>query len=328
MAVLCAVCFGQTNRPRTDPQDMVYPVNIIEVSRIFPTRARALAARAEKNQVEKERQDQAQQETEDRLQAEQDKKRWEQTTLNSIKFSYIQPGTFLMGSRQGADNEKPVHEVRIPQGFYMQTTEVTQAQWQLVMGTRPWFGEEYVREGDDYPAIYVSWDDVEEFLRKLNQLDPGKGYRLPTEAEWEYVCRAGTNTEYCFGNEETMLGTYAWYDKNAWDIGEKYAHRVAQKQPNAWGMYDMHGNVFEWCNDWYDEKYYHQVKNQTAVDPQGALSGSFRVFRGGSWNLGSGHCRSADRLSYLPDTRNHHLGFRLAAGRFLVEPSQEQRAGN
>ena len=145
------------------------------------------------------------------------------------------------------------------------------------MGTEPWWG----KEGPNYPATYVSWNDAVAYCKKLSEKE-GKTYRLPTEAEWEYACRAGTKTAWSFGNDEKVLGDYAWYEENADDIGEEYAHQVGLKKPNAFGLYDTHGNVFEWCHDYYEEDYYQQSPTN---DPQGPESGSFRVLRGGSWNF-------------------------------------------
>jgi formylglycine-generating enzyme required for sulfatase activity len=178
-----------------------------------------------------------------------------------MKLKLIPAGTFLMGSPEsetGRVTDEHQHNVAISKSFYMQTTEVTQRQWKAVMGTEPWKGQEYskyVKEGANYPASYVSWDDAVAYCKKLSEKER-KTYRLPTEAEWEYACRAGTETRWSFGDDENKLGDYAWYDKNAWDIDEKYAHQVGLKKSNAFGLYDMHGNVFEWCHDYYTLDYY------------------------------------------------------------------------
>ena len=189
----------------------------------------------------------------------------------------------------------------------MQTTEVTQGQWKAVMGTEPWKGEDYVKEGPDYPASYVSWDDAVAYCKKLSEKE-GKTYRLPTEAEWEYACRAGTQTTRSFGNDEKVLGDYAWYAKNAYDIDEKYAHQVGLKKPNAFGLYDMHGNALEWCHDYYEEDYYQQ---SPINDPLGPASGSLRVLRGGSWGNLTRRTRSAFRFWVDPDRFSRSGGFRL-----------------
>jgi sulfatase modifying factor 1 len=173
----------------------------------------------------------------------------------------------------------------------MQTTEVTQGQWKAVMDTEPWKGNIYVKEGANYAATWVSWDDAVAYCKKLSERE-GKTYRLPTEAEWEYACRAETTTTWSFGDDEKALGDYAWYRENARDIDEKYAHQVELKKPNAFGLYDMHGNVLEWCHDYYEEDYY---KQSPAKDPTGPTSGSSRVLRGGSWSYYSRNTRSAYR---------------------------------
>ena len=170
------------------------------------------------------------------------------------------------------NEEKPRHKVKISQAFFMGTTEVTQGQWRAVMGNNP---SSFSNCGDNCPVENVSWNDTQEFIQKLCQkegLIPCK-YRLPTEAEWEYSARAGGSTTYYWGNR--MDGAYAWYDGNS---GSK-THEVGTRKPNAWGLYDMTGNVWEWVQDWYDGGYYGKGD---AVDPRGASSGSDRVERGGS----------------------------------------------
>jgi sulfatase modifying factor 1 len=204
------------------------------------------------------------------------------TNTIGMHLQLIPAGTFTMGSPESeADREddETQHPVTISKPFYMQTTEVTQGQWKEVMETEPWKGKQLVKEGPDYPASWVSWDDAMAYCKKLSEQER-KTYRLPTEAEWEYACRAGTETRWSFGNDEKVLGDYAWWCVNAWDIDEKYAHQVRQKKPNAFGLYDMHGNVYEWCHDYYEEDYYKQSPEK---DPTGPTSGSFRVWRGGSW---------------------------------------------
>ena len=176
------------------------------------------------------------------------------------------------------------------------------------MGTEPWKGQECVKEGGDNAANWISWDDATAFCKALAK-KTGKPVRLPTEAEWEYACRGGTTTRYSFGDDDAKLGDYAWYDKNAWDVGEKYAHRVGQKKPNPWGLHDMHGNVYEWCSDWYDEKYY--SASGSAMDPTGPSTGKGRVLRGGSFSFDDCSCRSADRTWSDPGFRRGSLGFRV-----------------
>jgi formylglycine-generating enzyme required for sulfatase activity len=232
------------------------------------------------------------------------------TNTIGMKLKEIPAGTFTMGSpetEEGRYEDEHQHQITISKAFDMQTTEVTQGQWKAVMGTEPWKGGQYVKEGPDYPAVYVSWDDAVAYCKKLSEKE-SKTYRLPTEAEWEYACRAGTKTAWSFGDDEKKLGDYAWYNKNAWDVDEKYARQVGLKKPNAFGLYDMHGNVYEWCHDYYDEDYYKQSPEK---DPSGPPSGSYRVLRGGSWGGFSRYSRSANRGRTVAGRRRDDFGFRL-----------------
>jgi len=167
------------------------------------------------------------------------------------------------------------------------------------MGSNP---SHFNNGGDDCPVEQVSWDDAQEFIRKLNQKEGADNYRLPTEAEWEYACRAGSTTAYCFGDDESRLKEYAWYDKNS----DSKTHPVGLLKPNAWGLYDMHGNVWEWCQDWYGD-----YPSDAATDPIGATVGSYRVLRGGSWSYFARYCRAAYRDAYSPGGRRNYYGFRL-----------------
>ena len=216
----------------------------------------------------------------------------------TMKLVLIPAGKFMMGSPTGEKDrdydEGPRHEVTISKAFYMGVTEVTQAQWKSVMGTEPWSGRPYGKPGADHAACYISWNDTTSFCKALSK-KTGKTVRLPTEAEWEYACRAGSKAIFSFGDDGTKLGEYAWYDKNAYDKGEKYAHPVGRKKANAWGLYDMHGNVFEWCADWFDS-----YANAKLMDPQGPNIGSQRVCRGGGWGSGPANCRSASRFRSGP----------------------------
>jgi len=220
----------------------------------------------------------------------------------------IPAGEFMMGSSESeegrVDNETQ-HRVTLTKSFHLGRTEVTQGQWKVVMGTTPWQDRPRVKEDDDYAATYVSWTDAAEFCRKLSEKE-GVEYRLPTEAEWEYACRAGTTTAYSFGDDESQLGEYAWIKENTWDAGEKYAHTVGQKKPNPWGLYDMHGNMFEWCQDWLGK-----YPSGDVTDPVGPASGSHRVLRGGGWSLIARVCRSAVRYRLTPSSRLSILGFRV-----------------
>ncbi len=223
------------------------------------------------------------------------------TTMPLINMVYIPGGTFEMGcgswTNDCEDDEKPVHTVTVS-SLYMSSTEVTQDQWQAVMGTNP-----SIFKGDDLPVESVSWDDVQEFLTKLNQ-KTSQNYRLPTEAEWEYAARSGGKKEKYAGTNSN-LDEYAWYIKNS---GNK-THPVGQKKPNGLGLYDMSGNVWEWCSDWYDKDYY---KNSLGINPKGTYSGSLRVLRGGSWDNYDISCRLSFRKRNLPNIRSNYRGFRFA----------------
>ena len=227
----------------------------------------------------------------------------------------IQPGKFQMGAAGVAE---PITIVTITTGFWLGKTEVTQTQWQAVMGTNP-----SSFKGPDLPVEQVSWDEAMEFCRKLTERERAAGrlplgfsYTLPTEAQWEYACRAGTTGDYA-GD----LNAMAWFDQNSgvqyrynkklkyneWVSGTGSTHAVAMKQPNAWGLYDMHGNVWEWCADWYGD-----YPSGERVDYSGVASGSFRVYRGGGWYFTAASCRSAFRDWFVPGVRGGVLGFRLA----------------
>lgn len=235
--------------------------------------------------------------------------------VNSIgmKLKYIHQGEFWMGSpskkEDGNVYKSRQHLVKLIKGFYIGVTEVTQAQWIRIMKTRPWLGKEYVRDGDNYPTILVSWNDATEFCRKLSEKE-GRKYRLPTEAEWEYVCRAGTKTLFSFGNDKDddkdRLADYAWFEKNAWEDDEKFAHIVATRKPNPWGLYDIHGNMWEWCSDRQGDYPTSQV-----TDPKGPSSGKYRILRGGSWRSIRAFCSSADRFWNSIDFRGPYYGFRI-----------------
>ena len=229
-----------------------------------------------------------------------------------MEFVWIPPGVFQMGSPESEEgrssNEGPLHEVELSRGFWLGKYEVTQGEWESVMGETPWSGGSYVQEHPAHPAVHISWDDVQEFIGRLNAAAGDSLYRLPSEAEWEYACRAGTQTRWSFGNDTSQLGDYAWYYANAWNVGERYAHAVGTKLPNPWGLYDMHGNVWEWVQDWYGSSYY----NSPRVDPPGPTSGSSRVLRGGSFYRGAQDSRSAPRISASPGFRSGgDIGVRL-----------------
>jgi len=239
------------------------------------------------------------------------------SVTNSIGMELIEipAGTFTMGSPAGEKDRIEKNEaqvsVTLTQPFSLGKTEVTQGQFKKVMDTEPWNGEEFVQPDKDCPATYVDWDDATKFCQKLTAIERNAGklkaneeYRLPTEAEWEYACRAGTETAFSFGDDESKLGKYAWFNGNT--AGEQYAHKVGLKKPSPWGLHDMHGNVFEWCSDWYDSEL------SGGTDPIGPEEGSDRVNRGGSWWSDPGDCRSSDRSNGVPSIRDGDLGFRVA----------------
>jgi formylglycine-generating enzyme required for sulfatase activity len=223
------------------------------------------------------------------------------TWRNSLgmEFVLVPAGQFMMGADKGDDDEKPVHAVRLSKPFYLGQYEVTQGQWQAVMGSNP----SRFRGNPNLPVEQVTWEDVQAFMRKLNARESGTPYRLPTEAEWEYAARAGTTTDYSFGDDPRLLGEYAWYAENA----ERKTHPVGQKKANTWGLYDMHGNVWEWVQDWYSKPY----PSGSVTDPQGPASGAVRVYRGGSWITHARNCRVSYRNDQAPGGRVVYVGFRL-----------------
>ena len=203
----------------------------------------------------------------------------------TMDFVWIEPGSFAMGapdSEGGFANESPQHLVDISKGYFIGRTEVTQEQWESVRETRPWALKDGVEIGPDYPATYINWIDVQDFILRLNDEMGESIYRLPTEAEWEYSVRAGSESSWFFGEDETLLSTYAWYGG-----GANAPREVGTKQPNPWGLHDVHGNVWEWVQDWFGEDYYAE---SPFVDPAGPASGSKRVMRGGDYRIAAGAC--------------------------------------
>ena len=235
-------------------------------------------------------------------------------TVGGVSFTmvYVQGGSFTMGatSEQGSDaydNEKPTHRVTL-NSYYIGQTEVTQALWQAVMGNNP----SDFKGNLQRPVEYVSWDDCQSFIRKLNSLT-GQRFRLPTEAEWEYAARGGNKSRgYKYSGSNT-IDNVAWHDVNAYDVGSSSSnygtHPVATKSANELGIYDMSGNVWEWCQDRYDENYY---SRSPQTNPQGPSSGSYRVLRGGSWDYDARCCRVSFRIGDNPDYGSSGLGLRLA----------------
>lgn len=235
-----------------------------------------------------------------------------------MQLVWCAPGEFEMGSPLGEQNrrsnESPV-TVTLTRGFWLGKYEVTQEQFRRVVGKEPWKGKPNVMEGPRYPATYVNWYDADEFCRKVTEHERASGrlvvpgvYRLPTEAEWQYACRAGSRTRFCFGDDETQLGEYAWYGEfmgNGNSQRENHPHTVGGKTPNRWGLHDMHGNVVEWCLDVYGDLL------PGGIDPQGPPSGLTRVAVGGGWNLSATYCRASYRDSVGPMHRDDRLGFRV-----------------
>lgn len=300
------------------------------------------------------------------------------TNSLGMKLKLIPAGEFLMGSPNSDGNvsadEQPEHRVRITEPFYLGVTEVTQRQWKAVMKSAlsdlkkgDW---EYAGQGPNNPIYWVSWYDAADFCNKLSQREGwqpcyilknveresygsrpgidsaqvrilgGDGYRLPTEAEWEYACRAGTTTRYHWGDGggDSAMKQYGWYEKNADedDWNEPHASSegtqpVQTKRPNAYHLYDMSGNVWEWCQDWYEPYYYARSPTD---NPSGPEQGSYRVSRGGSWDYDAEYCRSANRYRNDPSYRLHSYGFRVArspsgkcrAKRTTLKPGAEAEA--
>ncbi len=217
--------------------------------------------------------------------------------VTGMEFVWVPGGCFQMGSNSGGSDEKPVHKVCVD-GYWMGKYEVTQGQWHKIMGNNP----SYFQKGDNYPVEKVSWDDCRKFIKKLKARS-GKDFRLPTEAEWEYACRSGGRDEKYSGGSD--VDRVAWYSSNSGSS----THAVGGKAANGLGLYDMSGNVLEWCSDWYGKNYY---KNSPRQNPQGSGSGSDRVLHGGSWDDFPWGVRSAYRFRLRPSNR-YIVGFRLVS---------------
>ena len=217
----------------------------------------------------------------------------------TMEFVTIQPGVFTMGSEKGGDNEKPPRCVTISRPFRLAKYHVTLAQWDAVMGTTPRY-----EAGSRKNVASASWHDCQRFLKKLNAMIGGAKFVLPTEAQWEYACRAGSTTQWCFGDDEQQLAEFAWYRGKPGAAGPV---PVGRKMPNAWGLYDMHGNVMEWCQDRYGA-----YSRGAVTDPRGARIGWRRVLRGGCWFSPALETRSASRYRLTPGTRSSLVGFRPA----------------
>lgn len=233
-----------------------------------------------------------------------------------LKLNWVAPGRFFMGSpplEAGRSNDEgPQTEVTISRGFWLGAFTVTQEEWKAVAEELSGLNPEpcYFR-GTRLPVEQVSWDDCQAWLRELNwieeagnRLPPGFRYHLPTEAEWEFACRAGSSSRFYFGDGDDQLGDHAWYSRN----GGSQTHVVGQKKANAWGFHDMHGNVWEWCED----RYGGPLPGGQVTDPKGPPFGLNRVFRGGSWGVAASRCRSAYRVWNKPSYRDYTVGFRVA----------------
>jgi formylglycine-generating enzyme required for sulfatase activity len=242
--------------------------------------------------------------------SEQQLAAYPETYINSIgmEFVSILSGEFNMGSvsdeKNWYRNERPLHKVSIRRAFLLGRYEVTQKQWTDIMGINP-----SRISGDDRPVDKISWNEAREFIRRLNEKESTDKYRLPTEAEWEYACRAGTNSRYSFGDDDEELPEYGWYGEGE-NVG---AYPVGQKKPNPWGLHDVHGNLWEWVQDRYHESYEGAPDDGSAWEQTAANAKVLYVLRGGSWITSAVGCRSASRYFYSPDgRRSRRIGLRIA----------------
>jgi formylglycine-generating enzyme required for sulfatase activity len=297
----------------------------------------------------------------------------EVTNSIGVRLLLIPKGSFQMGStpeEKGSDDDEKQHSVTITHDYYLGVFEVTQAQYKKVMGKNPSYfqgnnvatripAKKHPETGrtieeekiipvntDNHPVEFVSWEEAVEFCKRLSDLPEekkaGRVYRLPTEAEWEYACRAGTKTAYSFGADRNVLKDFDWFGDNSggkiinsdriWEKSREdvdiyiekllenggKTHPVGTKKANPWGLYDMHGNVCEWCSDWYVN-----YPKQAITDPIGPKLGSFRVFRGGSWHYVAAFCRLAFRGRGAPSGRGFDLGFRVALSSSGIPKSPE-----
>lgn len=228
--------------------------------------------------------------------------------VGGIEFVWVPAGCFKMGSKLSKD-EMPVHKVCVD-GFYMTKYEITQKQWHDVMQTAPWKGKQNAAEGESYPATHVDWGSAYLFVQYFNK----KYYLnvdLPTEAEWEYAARAGSEAKWPFGDDAAMLGEYAWYHDNTVKAGMKSAQKVGLKRPNPWGLYDMQGNVWEWCSDSYNATFYSKSPEKNPrFNHATSHEGTF-IMRGGAWNSGVDLTRVAFRGDKKHDYSSANLGFRM-----------------
>lgn len=228
-----------------------------------------------------------------------------------LEMVWIPAGCFMMGcypnEQDAYPDEAPQHPVTLSRGFWMGKYEVTQQQWRAIMQTAPWTGQKFVADIPQSPAVCISWQQTQEFIEKLNRYT-GDTFRLPSEAEWEYACRAGTTTRFYWGDDLAFRGIddQAWWRRTALNTDQKFARRVGSKLPNPWGLHDMGGNVYEWCHDWYAP-----YPDGPQTDYAGSENGKKKVNRGGSWITIGGCCRSARRGYDIPSAAYDDLGFRL-----------------
>lgn len=246
-----------------------------------------------------------------------------------LELIHVYPGTFLMGQKPGEQDaypnkETPQHPVTLSKPFWMGKYEITKAQWLAVMKTKPWDGKRFVNNDQQSPAVYISWNDARLFAERLSAITH-LNFRLPTEAEWEYTCRANTTNRFYWGDDSNYsdINTQAWWRGNSLVKNEQYAHCVGLLPPNPWGFYDISGNVSEWCNDWHS--YYPEGP---ATDPQGPDKAEHRVLRGGSWISIGGHCRSSRRHHELPDMAHSDFGLRIALTDYELKAFSEPKTNN
>ena len=231
----------------------------------------------------------------------QNKKETAGAKKDFIEMIFVEGGTFQMGSNDEGGDEKPIHTVLV-NDFYIGKFEVTQKEWKAIMGGNP-----SMFKGANLPVQCMSWYDCQQFIKNLNA-KTGKKYRLPTEAEWEYAARGGNKSKGYKYSGSNDINAVAWYEGNS----NKMTHEVGQKQPNELGIFDMSGNVLEWCSDWYDESYY---KNSPNNNPQGPSSGDINILRGGSWDYPKEYCSPSFRINVNPDYKDFYVnGFRLVQG--------------
>lgn len=245
-----------------------------------------------------------------------------------LKLCWCPPGKFVMGSppdETGRQVDEKQTDVTLSRGFWLGKYEITQDQWRKLMESEPWQSRQYVTDGPDNAATFISWNDAKAFCRKLTEKEQSGGrlpktwsYTLPTEAQWEYACRAGSKTPYSFGDKEDLLRNYGWFAGNQPEVdGEKApsAQKFGVKKGNAWALFDMHGNVWEWCLDSYSERL------PGGTDPEFTGKGVNHMIRGGSWTDDAASCRSAYRHYQLPGGKSSYIGFRLA----LVQNSTAEK---